>query len=66
MVKQPSGTVVPREGNTVITDKKALQNWRTNHDLHVLLIMKQHGLTKPLALVQAYAEGVDGLTKRMG
>jgi hypothetical protein len=49
----------------VLTDKKALLNWRTNHDLHVLMIMKQHGLTKAQALVQAYHEGSDGLSKRL-
>lgn len=50
---------------SVITDKKAVLNWRTNHDLHVLMIMKQHGMTKGQASVQAYAEGVDGLNRRM-
>ncbi|GHA11875.1 hypothetical protein GCM10007989_02780 [Devosia pacifica] len=50
---------------SVITDKKALLNWRTNHDLHVLLIMKQHKLTKSQALVQAYHEGAEGLNKRL-
>ena len=50
---------------SVITDKKALLNWRTNHDLHVLLIMKRHGLTKSQALVQAYHEGAEGLQKRL-
>lgn len=49
----------------VMTDKKALLNWRTNHDLHVLLLMKQHGLTKGQATVQAYCEGVEGLNARM-
>lgn len=49
----------------VMTDKKAVANWRTNYDLHVLMIMKQHGLTKAQAIVQAYAEGVEGLNKRL-
>lgn len=51
---------------TVMTDKKALLKWRTNHDLHVLMIMNKHGLTKGQASVQAYAEGVEGLSKRLG
>lgn len=50
---------------TVLTDKKALANWRTNFDLHVLMIMKQHSLTKAQAVVQAYHEGVVGLNKRL-
>lgn len=49
----------------VMDDKKSMQNWRTNYDLHVLMIMKQHGLTKAQACVQAYAEGVEGLNKRL-
>lgn len=49
----------------VITDKKALLKWRTNHDLHVLLIMNRHGLTKGQAMVQAYHEGAEGLSKRL-
>lgn len=50
---------------TIITDKKALLAWRTNHDLHVLLLMKQEKLSKGAAVVQAYHEGVDGLNKRL-
>lgn len=50
----------------VLTDKKAVQNWKANHDLHVLLIIKQNGLTKSQAVVQAYHEGLDGLNKRLG
>lgn len=49
-----------------LLDKKAATAWRTNHDLHVLLLMKQESVTKPVAQVQAYFEGVDGLKKRMG
>lgn len=51
---------------TVLTDKKAVANWRTKHDLHVLMIMEKNGLTKAQAVVQAYHEGVDGLNKRLG
>lgn len=47
-------------------DKTAAKNWRTNHDLHVLLIMRQHSVSKADAVVQAYHEGVEGRTKRLG
>lgn len=50
---------------TILADKKALLNWKTNNDLHVLLIMKTHNVAKSLAQVQAYAEGVEGLSKRL-
>lgn len=46
-------------------DKKAIVEWRNNHDLHVLLIMKQNAVTKPIAVVQAYHEGIEGLQKRL-
>lgn len=50
----------------VVLDKKGLAAWKTNADLHVLLIMKQHpGVSKSNAVVQAYHEGVDGLGKRL-
>lgn len=49
----------------LITDKKAVLNWKTNLDLHTLLVMKTHGLSKGQALVQVYAEGVEGLSKRL-
>ena len=54
------------EPSNSLLDKKALSNWKTNHELHVLLVMKQHGVTKAVAAVQAYHEGVDGLKRRMG
>lgn len=47
-------------------DKKALASWKANADLHVLLIMRQNGVSKSQATVQAYHEGVDGLSKRLG
>lgn len=49
----------------IMTDKKALLKWRTNHDLHVLLIMNKHGVPKAQATVQAYHEGAEGLTRRL-
>lgn len=51
--------------NGLLVDKKAFAAWRTNHDLHVLLLMKG-GKTKAEALVHAYYEGVEGLNKRLG
>lgn len=50
----------------ILTDKKALSAWKANLDLHVLLIMRVHKLSKAQALVQAYHEGVEGLSKRLG
>lgn len=46
-------------------DKKAAAQLRTDHDLHVLLVMKSKACTKAEALVIAYAEGRDGLSKRL-
>jgi hypothetical protein len=51
---------------TAVLDKKARAAWRTNHDLHVLLIMRQNDVSKADAGVQAYFEGLDGLKKRLG
>lgn len=51
---------------TTTLDKSAKAAWKTNHDLHVLLIMKKHGLSKADAVVQAYHEGIEGLNKRLG
>lgn len=53
------------EVKSVVLDKKAIPEWRTNHDLHVLLIMRKDKMSKPNAIVQAYHEGIDGLKKRM-
>lgn len=52
--------------HTIITDKKAKAAWRRSLDLHTLLIMEAHGLSKPDAVVQAYHETVDGLKARRG
>lgn len=49
-----------------VLDKKAAATFKTNVDLHVLLIMRQNGLTKSQAVVQAYHEGVEMLAKRLG
>lgn len=54
----------PRQSG--VLDKKALAAWKANADLHVLLIMRQNGVAKSVAATQAYHEGVDGLTKRLG
>lgn len=47
----------------MVEDKKAKAAWRQNHDLHVMLLMRRHKLSKADAQVQAYFEGVDGLKK---
>lgn len=57
----------PSQSGHAILDKKAFGAWRTNFDLHVLMLMKKHPvLSKAQAQVQAYHEGVDGLNKRLG
>lgn len=55
-----------QSGYLMVSDKAAFAEWRKNFDLHVLLLMKKHKLSKAVALVQAYHEGVDGLNKRLG
>lgn len=59
------GSAEQTTANGPLTDKGAFNAWRTNHDLHVLLLMKA-GKTKAQALVLAYHEGVEGLNKRLG
>lgn len=50
----------------MITDKKALAEFKRKHDLHVLLFMERHKVTKAVAVVQVYAAGIDGLAKLLG
>lgn len=50
---------------SILNDKKAKAAWRNNHDLHVMLIVKQEGVSKGDAAVLAYHEGVQGLSERM-
>lgn len=50
----------------MITDKKALAEYKRKHDLHVLLFMERHRVTKSVATVQVYAAGVEGLAKLLG
>lgn len=47
----------------IITDRKAVRNWQTNFALHVGALMRKHGLSKSAAQVQAYAQGVEGLSR---
>lgn len=56
----------PSQSGPALLAKADQKSWRQSHDLHVLLIMKQVGLSKPNALVQAYSEGLVGLNKRLG
>lgn len=60
---EPAKQMTMHEIDTM--DKKAKATWRTDHDLHVLLIMKQKSCSKGDATVQAYAEGRNGLSKRL-
>jgi len=50
----------------MITDKKAMAEWKRKHDLHVMLLMERFKFTKTQAVVQAYARGVEGLPDLMG
>lgn len=50
----------------MIIDKKALAEYKRKHDLHVLLFMERHKVTKSVAIVQVYAAGIEGLAKLMG
>lgn len=43
----------------MITDKKALANWKRKFELHTQLIMQATGCTKTVAQVNAYHEGGD-------
>lgn len=38
---------------------------KAEFDLHVLLIMKQDGLSKSKALLKAYIEGLGGVARRL-
>lgn len=52
-----------QEGATEL--KKRIKAKRLDHDLHVALLMKRHGLSKPDALILAYLDGVLGLEARL-
>ncbi|OCC05611.1 hypothetical protein BA190_07550 [Labrys sp. WJW] len=45
--------------------KKALSSNQRDHDLHVMLIMRDEDVSKTKALAQAYWEGSAGLTERL-
>lgn len=48
-------------------EKKALAKAATDFNLHVLLVMRQDGLSKAQAQARAYAEGPAGLSgQRLG
>lgn len=65
-IAQIRADALPKGEPTIITDRKALKKWQTNHDLHVLMIMNKHDIGKAEAIVQAYHEGNWGLSKRLG
>lgn len=46
-------------------DKKAVKEARDNFALHTMLLVRQ-GHPKAIALAIAYAEGLDGLNRRLG
>ena len=39
---------------------------KDDYSLHLFLIMKQDECKKPAAVLKAYAEGVEGLNRRLG
>lgn len=45
--------------------KKRLKAAKANHDLHVLLLMRQQNLSKTEATLLAYLDGVLGLDQRL-
>jgi len=47
-------------------DKKAQAEYKRKHDLHVLLIQEAEKVSKSQATIQAYAEGIEGVAKRLG
>lgn len=46
-------------------DKKLLKEARDNLSLHTMLLIRE-GKSKAIALAMAYAEGSDGLNRRLG
>lgn len=46
-------------------DKKAIAKAKADHDLHVLLIIRQDEISKSKAITIAYAEGAAGLKERL-
>lgn len=46
-------------------EKKALVKAASDFNLHVLLIVRQDGLSKTQSQVRAYLEGAAGLDKRL-
>ncbi|HEY8577064.1 MAG TPA: hypothetical protein VIL88_12070 [Devosia sp.] len=45
--------------------KERVKRAKLDHDLHVALLMKREGLSKPDATVMAYLDGLNGLNDRL-
>ncbi|QCS37238.1 hypothetical protein [Tortoise microvirus 73] len=45
--------------------RERVKRAKTDHDLHVLLLMKREGLSKSDAIVMAYLDGLNGLQDRL-
>lgn len=45
--------------------KKRIKAAKLDHDLHIAVIMKREGLSKPDAVVLAYLDGLLGLDARL-
>lgn len=48
----------------MMLEKKAMTTYKNKQMLHVLLIMDQEKVSKSVATIQAYHEGVEGLGAR--
>lgn len=60
---QPRIATLPVDGKA---EKKAFAKLKSDFDLHVLLLMKTHDISKSNAIVKAYGEGSVGLTALLG
>ncbi|QCS37034.1 hypothetical protein [Tortoise microvirus 43] len=61
-----TGMTIKAPEVVVKTEKARVKGAKASHDLHVLLLMRTHGLSKSEAIVLAYLDGYDGVDKRMG
>ena len=60
---QPRNETLPVDGKA---EKKAFAKAKSDHDLHVLLLMKNEDISKSNAIVKAYAQGRAALAGLLG
>lgn len=60
---EPGNATLPVD---VKAEKKAFAQAKTDHDLHVLLLMKKFDMSKANALVRAYVDGRGGIAALLG